>query len=253
MRLLQLDKAGVITLTEDFIDAVPPYAILSHTWGNDGDEVLFADLTNGQGKQKPGYRKLQFCADRATLDGLNYFWVDTCCIDKKSSAELAEAINSMFHWYQRAAKCYVYLVDVALGETETTNQAFDSWGPSFRESRWYTRGWTLQELLAPSHVEFFSMEGTLLGDKSSLKVQIHEITGIPIDALEGRSPLSYSIIERFKWAEHRRTKRQEDKAYSLLGLFGVHMPLLYGEGFQSAFHRLCETVNRLPKYPPIGE
>jgi len=127
MRHLQLDKAGDITLTKDFIDAVPPYAILSHTWGNDGDEVLFADLTNGQGKQKPGCRKLRFCADRATSDGLNYFWVDTCCIDKTSSAELTEAIASMFCWYQRADRCYVYLVDVALAETRTTDQSFDAW------------------------------------------------------------------------------------------------------------------------------
>jgi hypothetical protein len=200
----------------------------------------------GQGKQKIGYQKLQFCVDRAALDGLEYFWVDTCCIDKSNNVELAEAIISMYRWYRNANKCYVYLVDVALSDIETADQSFHVWGPSFRKSRWFTRGWTLQELIAPPHVEFFSVEGILRGDKNSLKLQIHEITRIAIHALQGRSPLEYSVAERFEWAEFRETTREEDKAYSLLGLFGIYMSPLYGEGAQNAFRRLRDEINKSP-------
>ncbi|KAH7074681.1 heterokaryon incompatibility protein-domain-containing protein [Paraphoma chrysanthemicola] len=242
MRLLTRSKTGELSLTNDFIDnqGIPPYAILSHTW-DDGEEVTFLDFTNGKGKNKKGHKKIQFCGEQAERDGLRYFWVDTCCIDKSNSVELSEAINSMFRWYQGAVKCYVYLSDVSTEEYLPSSDILRD--IAFKSSRWFTRGWTLQELLAPMHVEFFSVEGVLIGDKSLLKSQIHDITGIPIDVLQGRSPSSYSFMERSKWAERRRTTRSEDMAYCMLGLFGICMPLLYGEGSKNAFRRLFAEVN----------
>ena len=230
MRLLELKTNGEFSLTKYLINNIPPYAILSHTWGDDDEEVTFKDLVEGTGKSKAGYRKIQFCGEQAASDGLQYFWVDTCCIDKSNSAELSEAINSMFRWYRDAAKCYVYLSDVSINDYDQNDQFSQSWESAFRESRWFTRGWTLQELIAPASVEFFSREGKRLGDKKSLERQIHEITGIAVQALQG-SPLSdFSVAERMSWAEKRETKRKEDKAYSLLGIFDIHMPLIYGEG-----------------------
>ena len=151
----------------------------------------------------------------------------------------------MFRWYRDAAKCYVYLSDVSVGDDDN-NQSQRAWESAFRKCRWFTRGWTLQELLAPASVKFFSREGELLGDKKSLERQIHEITGIPIEALRG-SPLSnFSVDERMSWAAKRETKRKEDKAYSLLGIFDVYMPLMYGEG-DNAFSRLKEEVEKISK------
>ena len=236
MRLLQVDENGEFSLTDDLINNIPPYAILSHTWGEDHEEVDFKDLTIGPRKIKAGYKKLRFCAEQALHDGLQYFWVDTCCIDKSNSTELSEAINSMFRWYRNAAKCYVYLSDVS-----TNNQ---SWEQAFRISRWFTRGWTLQELIAPPSVEFFCSEGKQLGDKRSLEPQLHEITGIAVQALRGTSLSEFRVNERMLWAKTRQTKREEDKAYSLLGIFGIHMPLIYGEGAKSAFRRLQEEIDK---------
>ena len=155
----------------------------------------------------------------------------------------------MFRWYRNAAKCYVYLADVsrpALGtDSNLPNQP--PWESSFRKSRWFTRGWTLQELVAPALVEFFSKEGERLGNKRSLERHIHEVTGIPVQALRD-SPLSdFSVPERMLWAEDRDTTRKEDKAYSLLGIFDVHMPLIYGEGREKAFKRLREEIDRASK------
>jgi Heterokaryon incompatibility protein (HET) len=247
MRLLKCADAGDFYLTKDFVgnDSIPPYAILSHTWGKDEDELTFKDLQTGTGESKAGYKKIQFCGEQAARDGLKHFWVDTCCINKLSSAELSEAINSMFQWYRDAAKCYVYLLDVSTGDYNENNQFSQfTWESAFRKSRWFTRGWTLQELIAPSSVEFFSRESKRLGDKKSLERQIHEITGITIQALQG-SPLSrFSITERISWAANRETKREEDKAYSLLGMFDIHMPLIYGEGRKKAFRRLEEEIDK---------
>jgi hypothetical protein len=233
MRLLELNNDGEVSLTKSLVDNVPPYAILSHTWGEDDEEVTFQDLTEGVGKSKAGYGKIRFCGKQAARDGLQYVWIDTCCIDKSNSTELAEALNSMFRWYCDAAQCYVYLSDVS------------ACGSAFRNSRWFTRGWTLQELLAPRSVKFFSGEGKLLGSKDSLGQQVREITGIPIDALQGKSLSSFSVPARLSWAKKRETRRQEDKAYSLMGIFGIHMSPIYGEGEAEAFERLhCEIVRR---------
>ena len=143
MRLLEYNDTGEICLTKiPFGDNVPPYAILSHTW--DTQEVSFEDLTDGTGKNKLGYDKIRFCGQQAKHDGLQYFWVDTCCIDKSNHFELQEAINSMFRWYQEAAKCYVYLSDVSIAKRKASDKFSEfTWEPAFRKSRWFIWGWTL--------------------------------------------------------------------------------------------------------------
>ena len=174
--------------------------------------------------------------------------VNTDCIDKSNNNELSEAINSIYRWYQRAVKCYVYLLDVlqpALDADDEFNQR--PWESDFRKSRWFTRGWTLQELLAPASVEFFSKEGEKIGNKKSLERHIREITRIPVKALQGSPLSSFSITERISWQENRETTRKEDKAYSLLGICDVHMPLIYGEGRENAFKRLRKEINEALK------
>ncbi|KAI1841359.1 hypothetical protein JX266_012440 [Neoarthrinium moseri] len=235
---------------------VPSYAILSHTW--DEDEVTFGDLQRKFPwyKRKHGYAKIKNCCRRALQDGLRYVWIDTCCIDKSSSAELSEAINSMYQWYQGAAICYSFLADVPPGDVPDNPE---SW---FRRSRWFRRGWTLQELIAPRMVLFFNSAWAVIGSRSSsnttdvaikesahfvdLGPTIEAITGIGWDYLIGdpgsRRPMrKAAIAERMSWASNRETTRTEDMAYSLMGLFDVNMPLLYGEG-RKAFVRLQDEI-----------
>lgn len=222
---------------------IPQYAILSHTWGHEYEEVTFDDLSKGIGTSKPGFRKIAFCAEQADKDGLQYFWVDTCCIDKTNSTELNEAINSMFKWYRKATKCYAYLSDVpTINRGRLDLLSNRSWEHPFRNSRWFTRGWTLQELLAPTSVEFFSSDGWRLGSRNSLRREIHDITGIPTQALQGRPLTQFKIKERSTWISGRETKLEEDMAYSLLGIFDVFIPLIYGEGRASAFRRLATAI-----------
>lgn len=231
MRLLRTDDGSTFSLVE-FPADVPPYAILSHTWGADEDEVTFGDVIEAKNLHKPGYEKLYFCAKQAAEDGFRFFWVDTCCIDKSSSAELSESINSMFKWYRDAEKCYVLLADVSRDATLL----------AFQRSRWFARGWTLQELLAPKSLEFYSADGRYLGNKTTEMYSIHLATGIPYSALQGATLSAFGHDERLSWAEHRQTKRQEDAAYSLMGLFNVHMPLIYGEGGEKALSRLKHEI-----------
>jgi hypothetical protein len=241
MRLLEYNNDGGFSLTQ-FSVHIPPYAILSHTWGL--EEVTFKDMIEGNGTTKAGFDKIRFCGEQARRDGLAYFWVDTCCIDKSNSTELAEAINSMFRWYNNATKCYVYLSDVSVPPFNTDNKSNRSWEATFRKSRWFTRGWALQELIAPVSVEFFSKGGELLGNRASLEGHICEITGIPVKALRGGSLSDFSVTERLLWAEKRKTTYEEDEAYSLLGIFDVFLPLIYGEGRENALNRLREEIVR---------
>jgi len=241
MRLLSANSDGSFSLASFFGKPSPSYAILSHTWEADDQEVTFHDLTNALGTGKRGYRKIQFCSEQAKKDGLQYFWVDSCCIDKSSSAELSQAINSMFHWYKNAANCYVYLSDVSTGEASCSSKLI--WEPAFKQSRWFTRGWTLQELLAPRSVEFFSRDGEQLGTKDSLEQQIHETTGIAIEALQGHYLSQFSYNERKSWAKNRETTIEEDEAYCLLGIFDVNLSLIYGEGKERAFRRLQAEIS----------
>ena len=178
MRLLKVKADGSFGLESFLEEKAPSFAILSHTWSTEADdEVKLQDIKDGTCADKPGFQKLLFCSKQAKHDGLQYFWVDTCCIDQTNHVELSEAINSMFRWYHKAAKCYVYLSDVSVYKQE--GQAHVEWESAFRNSRWFTRGWTLQELLAPAIVEFYSRDGIRLGDKRSLEQRIAQITGIP--------------------------------------------------------------------------
>ena len=250
MRLLLRSETGKFSFTKEFAsdDVIPRYAILSHTWGADNEEVTFEDLTKGTGENKHGYMKIQSCGEQAWKDGLQYFWIDTCCINKANPAELSDAINSMFRWYQTATKCYVYLSDVSITKRKVSEEVSElPWEPAFRGSRWFTRGWTLQELLAPTSVEFFSKEWKRLGDKHSLRQKIHKITRIPELALQGASLSQFSVNERLSWKDGRHTKLEEDRAYSLLGIFGVYIPPIYGEGTGGAFKRLMDEISKLQK------
>ncbi|KAH8688669.1 hypothetical protein GQ44DRAFT_802460, partial [Phaeosphaeriaceae sp. PMI808] len=194
-------------------------------------------------KSKAGYNKIWFCAQQAKRDGLEYFWVDTCCINKANAVEVQDAINSMFRWYQKSAQCYVFLADVSIQKRKADNENFQyTWESAFRQSRWFTRGWTLQELLAPYTVTFFSKEGNQLGDKKTLERHIYEITGVPIQALQGAPLHEFSKEDRLSWSEARHTTRKEDKAYSLLGIFSISMLLNYGEGEENAFRRLHKGI-----------
>lgn len=279
----------------------PPYAILSHTW-QDGQEVSYQELRTDTGKHKSGYAKIRFCAERAAEDGLEYFWVDTCCIDKSSSAELTESINSMYKWYQQAQICYAYIEDwrpeldwADLASTASNEQSenasddpvvetsteseledsedwesipeseFDDEGSceplseagyvtgadeapqtQSRPLRWFTRGWTLQELIASKIVEFFDRDRKPRGMKSDPSVVHHlsRITGITQDVLSdvtGDRLRATCLGQRMSWAAYRQTTREEDTAYCLLGIFQVNMSLRYGEG-SKAFLRLQEEI-----------
>lgn len=202
------------------------YAILSHTWGS--DEVTLQDINDPSGKSRTGYKKIEDCCSMARKMEYQYVWIDTCCIDKTSSAELSEAINSMFLWYQEASVCYAYLFDVP--------------GTPFEKSKWFTRGWTLQELIAPQNVIFFDENWRELGDKKSLGSRISECTRIPESVLSGEKGIDmFSTAQRMSWAAKRKTSRIEDRAYCLMGLFGVNMPLIYGER-EAAYIRLQEEI-----------
>ncbi|KAK1753622.1 heterokaryon incompatibility protein-domain-containing protein [Echria macrotheca] len=230
---------------ELWLSAIPEYAILSHTWGS--EEVLFDDARHGrphlEACGKNGLDKVLRSARLAKENGYQYIWIDTCCIDKSSSAELSEAINSMFAWYRDSRVCYAFLSDYTHGTDK------------LEDSRWFTRGWTLQELIAPPDVQFVDSTWILFGDRCNLASQIATITKIDVlllrvktEHLGGRierSELvsSYSISARMSWAARRETTRIEDIAYSLLGIFDVSMPLLYGEG-PKAFRRLQEQIVR---------
>jgi hypothetical protein len=241
MRLLKLVGDG-FSLVQVPTHNKFPYAILSHTWVS-GQEVTYQELLSGGGKEKSGYEKIKFCGRQAMNDGLLYFWVDTCCIDKSDPIELSTAINSMFRWYSKATKCYVYLGDVTIPNSNADTLIHQStWETAFQSSKWFTRGWTLQELIAPTTVEFFSKEGTQLGDKQSQEELLHKITGIPSKALLGNPLSEFSITERKNWAAQRHTTEEEDQVYCLLGLCEVSMPAIYGEGKEAAMKRFEMTM-----------
>jgi Heterokaryon incompatibility protein (HET) len=252
MRLLKVNPTGSFRLTEDLPDNERlKYAILSHTWHQDNNqEVTSEDLMKGTNQNKSGYKKISFCAKQAIQDGIQYIWVDTCCIDKSNNnpnktIELQYAINSMFRWYQHSAKCYVYLEDVKDPEIDPSGESRQTL--SLGSSRWFTRGWTLQELIAPKVVEFYSQDWHHIGSKASLEQQINNITHIPVQALRESRLDRFSTTERISWGEKRNTKYEEDKVYSLFGICGVFMPLNYGEGKDYAFQRLRDEIDRVHK------
>ena len=233
MRLLNTES---MRLEEFHGSNIPPYAILSHTWSK--EEASFQDLVGGDAPGLHGYKKIIGCRNQAVSDGHRYVWVDTCCIDKTSSAELSEAINSMFCWYREAEVCYAYLDDVDIKTDITHLQS------AIEKSRWFTRGWTLQELVAPSDVVFYDSDWAEIGTKTDLAEIIFKITGVGVTVLlKGKKNNfdDYTVAKRMSWASGRRTTRVEDEAYCLMGLFGVNMPLLYGEN-KKAFFRLQEEI-----------
>ncbi|KIM67914.1 hypothetical protein SCLCIDRAFT_60339, partial [Scleroderma citrinum Foug A] len=218
-------------------DEATEYAVLSHRWIEqevDHDEMVeLAKMDKEERdeiRRRGGYRKILQGCKQAQKDGYEWLWVDTCCIDKRSSAELSEAINSMYRWYENAKVCYAYLHDVP-----------DPWFPT---TKWFSRGWTLQELIAPDNVQFFNKDWQCIGDKRTLAPTLQNITGVPehilVDGLHGNRPCVAQIMS---WAARRKTTRVEDRAYSLMGLLGVNMPMLYGEG-KKAFHRLQLEIIR---------
>ncbi|KAI0640790.1 heterokaryon incompatibility protein-domain-containing protein [Trametes meyenii] len=233
------------------------YATLSHVWDHKGEDsfqdiqtihaaarATFATTPTDDDPELLAILRIQLstkvvrCCDYARAKGLPYVWIDTCCINKTSSAELSEAINSMFDWYSFAEVCYVFLADVPSSE--------DPWGrlSAFRRSRWFGRGWTLQELIVPPHNIFLSRDWRMLGTKASLADVVKEVTGIDPDILLHSRPLhAVSVAQRMSWASQRETTRLEDEAYCLMGIFGVRLSIIYGEGRQ-AFIRLQEEILR---------
>ncbi|KAK1758882.1 hypothetical protein QBC47DRAFT_409702 [Echria macrotheca] len=198
---------------EEFYDSrTPVYAILSHTWGE--DEVTFQDAQKADAVtlSKAGYAKILETRTIAASYGFDYVWIDTCCIDKSSSAELSEAINSMY-------ECLA-------------------------ESKWFTRGWTLQELIAPFIIVFLDQTWHEIGTKSSLRAELSAITKIPVEVLRRCDPSTASIAQRMAWASRRQTTRIEDQAYCLMGIFDINMPVLYGEGSR-AFIRLQQEIMKV--------
>lgn len=214
-------------------DKIPSYAIPSHRW--EDDEVSFEDMKKNRAREKKSYTKISKTCEQAREDNLQYIWIDTCCINKDSSAELSKSINSMYRWYAESKMCYVYLSDVLHSKPNVVV------GSSFEMSVWFTRGWTLQELLAPREVHFFDRQWSPIGKRSLLYLRIASLTRIAKDALLGTPLGHFSVAQRMSWAACRKTTCIEDGAYSLIGIFDVKMPMLYGEGLR-AFTRLQEEI-----------
>ncbi|KAM0420135.1 hypothetical protein ACHAPD_003704 [Fusarium lateritium] len=243
MRLLNVD-----TLELEWFPGnhKPPYAILSHTWGS--EEIMLQDVASLRTGQGAGFTKTRAACAEASRRGFDYVWVDTCCIDKSSSAELSEAINSMFKWYENSEICFAYLDDVYT--------SFGDIRKSMSQSRWFTRGWTLQELLAPNELIFFSSDWSVIGTRHEYAGIVSDITGIEQKYLESQDTISVqarqvlissaTVAQKMDWASKRTTTRGEDMSYCLLGLFGINIPLLYGEGPERAFFRLQEAIVRDP-------
>lgn len=210
MRLLD---ARTLELQTFYGDEIPSYAILSHTWLRDEDEVTHAQIQDLENcRHMLGYQKIEYTCQQALIDGLYHVWIDTCCIDKMNSTELSEATSSMFQWYSESCVCYVYLMDVVSEEMIE----------GFVCSRWWTRAWTLQELVAPTNVQFYNALWQRIGSKAASISTITSVTGIDEETLRSpRRMFDKSIAQRLSWAASRKAKRTEDRAYSLIGLFGV--------------------------------
>lgn len=242
MLLLRLKTHELVRF--DNVRTIPDYAILSHTWGE--GEISFDELNAYNAQEistecihaKQGFQKvLNFCQTALTF-GFEYGWIDTCCIDKRSSAELDEAIRSMYQWYENAKLCIVFLADVQPNASRK----------EFCQSKWFTRGWTLQELIAPPKVSFFDCAWHKYGPLVHRDIldDVCKTTNIDRAILtcesERRNMISSrSIARRMSWASNRETTRKEDEAYCLMGIFNIQMPVMYGEG-RHAFYRLQKAI-----------
>ncbi|TBU35788.1 heterokaryon incompatibility protein-domain-containing protein [Dichomitus squalens] len=230
---LQIQNSSQLTAVVDEVSPSQSPTLVSHT--SSAFSIAYSssildhpDLTS----------KVREACRVAREHGYRYIWIDSCCIDKTSSSELSEAINSMHRWYRDASVCYAFLADVP-----TANRAeIRSPGSPFYQSRWFTRGWTLQELIASRSLVFLSRDWVALGTKVSLVDVVETITGIDQDILRHQKSLDQvSVARRMSWASRRSTTRVEDEAYCLLGIFGINMETLYGEG-RHAFFRLQEKI-----------
>lgn len=246
---MRLINTSTLRFEEFLATEKPPYAILSHTWSN--QEVTYDEALNlsQETRRKAGFQKIEGCCDIAREYGLSYTWVDSCCIDKRSSAELSEAINSMYRWYCDAEVCFVYLADVHPAPIDGETHGSADQIQAFKGSRWFSRGWTLQELIAPRKRLFLSNDWSLIrfstdrNEKYSPDELIASVTGISLGVFQHRENLSkLCVAERMSWASRRETTREEDIAYCLMGIFNVNMPILYGEGSRKAFRRLQEEI-----------
>lgn len=210
------------------------YAILSHRWGTDKDEVSFedvlasADSSPADFSHRKGFGKLKGFCKVASSKNYRYGWVDTCCINKKDVVELQEAINSMYRWYENSKLCIVYLQDVPQKQ--------------LTDSEWFERGWTLQELIAPGAITFFDREWSPIGTKTNLVLELSRKTRIPEEIINNKiKPFACSVAQRMSWAANRITTREEDRAYSLMGLFDIYMPIIYGQR-ERAFLKLQQEI-----------
>jgi hypothetical protein len=233
---------------------VPAYAAASHRWRK-GDEATFKNVKKRRNTERSGYIKVQCFCDfvRKHLAGIEWLWTDTCCIKHESSQELHEAINSMFSWYQSAVVCLCYLADVTRHASEVVMMS------QFERSVWFTRGWTLQELIAPRRVLLLSKEWRAIGNKGrpsgdehafefgiQLPDRVAKVTRIPEGILAGSEDVSECNVEnKLRWRGARETTKPEDRVYCMFGLFGVHMPLLYGEGEERVAFRLEEEIAKV--------
>ena len=258
-----LINVNTLELEEFQVCPTNEYAILSHRWAS--EELNFDQFRSGGGRGRKGFWKISRACEQARVRGLHYAWIDTCCIDKRSSAELSEAINSMYDWYAQAAECYVYMSGVVIEQsnadahngntqegyisdlansTPTLSSATAEGREAFRRSQWFRRGWTLQELIAPRKVWFFGTKWKYLASRASNADDVANACSVHKTLLTNEAKIEdFSVAQRMSWAADRVTTRLEDRAYSLLGLFNVNMPLLYGEG-NRAFMRLQEEILR---------
>jgi hypothetical protein len=257
MRLL---NAKTLKLQEFHPGQEPEYSILSHTWGS--REITYEDIAANGGRLPSTGASLKirnFCRKASENNPIgrqtvSWVWVDTCCINKSSSSELQEAINSMFSWYKSASDCYVYLEDVQvqwdnnmLSDEALYKAKWRDWISQVKQARWLTRGWTLQEFIASKSIIFYDRDWKLISPFSGLRDELSDATRIPRSML-GSSGIDIeefgktSLQERIYWARNRHTTRPEDRAYSLLDLLNVSMPMIYGEGAVKAFKRLKREV-----------
>ena len=244
MWLLSTDRAQLRFFASAGDAQKEGYVILSHVWDQSGEQTFQETQALCARCAKDGTNPRDLSSDKvrqscqlAEGQGYRWIWNDTCCIDKTSSSELSEAINSMFTYYALADICFAYLRDVP--SSCIPDERLEG---TFRESIWFTRGWTLQELIAPADVVFLSGDWKVLGRKWDISAALQLITGVPSSVLRMEKPVeSFSIAQRMSWAAARTTTREEDMAYCLMGLFNINMPTLYGEGSR-AFQRLQEEI-----------
>ncbi|KAK6435197.1 hypothetical protein LTR95_008617 [Oleoguttula sp. CCFEE 5521] len=229
MRLLD---TGTYEVGDPQYSITERYAILSHRWH--AKEISYQQLESAEKIARsitlPHFAKIQSACAKAASLGYQWLWIDTCCINKQDNAELTESLNSMYKWYN---------VDhiTAKGPTPFAVAATDE--SKVPESEWFTRGWTLQELLACKTARFYDVNWDEIGTKATLALDLQRITRIEAGYLHHRKSLHLaSIATKLSWACDRVTTRPEDKVYSLVGLFDVYLPIQYGEGLKKAFRRL---------------